>query len=70
MWTIIGIITFAAMVGFLVFFYLRDRKFEKKLTSETMSDRMWDEIAGEKEESLAKAKKFREALERAKGARP
>jgi len=66
MWTIIGVITFLVIAGLLGFLYIRDRRYEKKLPSETMSKEMWDEIAGEKEENLAKAKRFKEALEKAR----
>jgi len=70
MWTIIGIITFIAVLTMLVLFYIHDRKFEKKRPSETMSTDMWDEIAKEKEETLLKAKRFKAELEKAKKARP
>jgi LPS O-antigen subunit length determinant protein (WzzB/FepE family) len=66
-WIIFGTIVFALAIAGLVYVYVRDRRYEKRSVVETMSRPLWDEIAQEREQNLEKAKKFREALENAKG---
>jgi uncharacterized membrane protein len=66
MWTIIGILTFISIASLVLFFFFRERRFEKKTTAETMAPELWDEIAKEREEGMERSKKFREALENAR----
>jgi hypothetical protein len=61
-----GIIIFILAVAVLVFFYVKDRRYEKKSVAETMSEGLWDEIAKDREDAIERSKKFKEALEKAK----
>lgn len=65
-WVIFGTIVFLLAIVGLGYVYVKDRRYEKKSVVETMSRPLWDEIAREREENLEKARKFREALEKAK----
>lgn len=65
-WIIFGLIVFVSIIAGVIGMYIRDRRFENKSVAETMSDEMWDEIASEREANLLKAKKFKEALDKAK----
>lgn len=65
-WTIFGTIIFLAALLFLFYLYRHDRFSEKGLPSSRMSDEVWDELAKEREEAILKARKFKEALKRAK----
>ncbi len=66
-WIIFGTVVFVLAIAGLVYIYVRDRRYEKKSVVEAMSRPLWDEIAHEREENLEKARKFKEALEKAKG---
>ncbi|MBI2092295.1 MAG: hypothetical protein HYY43_03960 [Deltaproteobacteria bacterium] len=61
-----GIIVFISAVALLVFFYVKDRHYEKKSVAETMSENLWDEIAKEREGAIERSKKFKEAIEKAR----
>lgn len=65
-WIITGTITFIGFAALLVYVFVHDRRFEKKSVLETMKKETFDEIAEEREQALARAKKFKEALEKAK----
>ncbi len=65
-WIIFGTIVFVLAIAGLAYVYVHDRRYEKKSVVEAMSRPLWDEIAREREENLEKAKKFKEALEKAK----
>lgn len=58
-------IIFTAAVSFLVYINIRDRRYEKKSVTESMSDRVWDELAAEREAALERARKFRSAIKKA-----
>lgn len=49
-----------------VYFWMRERRYLKKKTSQTMSDAVWREIVQEREAELKKRRQFREALDKAK----
>lgn len=61
-----GILIFLAALGIILYLYLRDRRREKSSVVETMGDRLWDEIARERDDALLKSKKFKQALEQAR----
>ena len=61
-----GIFIFILIVAVVIYIFIRDRRFENKSVVETMAPRLWDEIAKEREQAILKAKKFKEALEKAK----
>lgn len=64
------VILFLFLLATVVFILLRERRYLKRKTSETMSPAVWDEIVKERETSLQKRRHFREALERAKNKNP
>lgn len=64
-WYIIGGVLFLIALGLLAFNYLRERRYLKKKTSESMSTETWEEIEAEREASRERQKKFHEALEEA-----
>ncbi len=65
-WIFFGITVFLLFGAYLVLVYIRDRRFEKRSVTETMSDTVWDDIAREREENMQKARKFKETLEKAR----
>ncbi|MDO8494448.1 MAG: hypothetical protein Q7S68_03835 [Deltaproteobacteria bacterium] len=63
---LLTILLFLALLGVVSFFWIRERRYLKKKTSEVMSERLWKEVIGEREEALENRRHFQEALERAK----
>jgi hypothetical protein len=61
-WYVIAGIATAASVALLVFSYIRDRRYERKKTSQAMSRELWAEIEQERQEALARRERFRTAL--------
>ena len=60
------IFLFLALMGLVIYLWVKQRRYLKKKTSEAMGDSVWQDIVGEREEALKKRRLFREALERAK----
>lgn len=56
---------FLSLLGVVGFFWIRERRYLKKKTSEVMSEKLWTEVIAEREEALEKRRRFQEALERA-----
>lgn len=61
-WYIAAGILFLIAIALLVFNYVRDQRYMKKKTSEAMGEEMWEEIQAEREQSMERQKKFKEAL--------
>ena len=66
MWIFLGAVAFFTMIIVVVALYLRDRRYEKKSVAETMGKEVWDDISKEREDSLARARKFKEELKKAR----
>lgn len=60
------LLLFSLLMGLLIYFWIRERRYLKKKTSEVMSRRVWKEIVEERETTLQKRRTFRDAFERAK----
>lgn len=65
-WYIISGIAFAAAVALLVVMRIRDRRYIKRLASETMSETVREELFEEKRLIYERRDKFAKALEDAK----
>ena len=64
--SIILILLFLGLMGLIVTLWIRERKYLKKKTSETMRDEVWQEVVKEREEALEKRRHFREILNKTK----
>ncbi len=64
-WYIAAAILFILALTLLIFNYVHDRRYMKKKTSEAMSAELWKEIQIEREASLERKKRFKQALEEA-----
>ena len=56
---------FLALMGLVVYLWVRERRYLKKKTSEAMSETVWQDVVSEREEALKRRRLFREALGRA-----
>lgn len=65
MWYIIAGVLFCIAIGLLVWQYLRDRRYSKSKTSQTIGKKLWEEIQEERESSKERREKFKEALKKA-----
>ncbi|MDO8494762.1 MAG: hypothetical protein Q7S68_05445 [Deltaproteobacteria bacterium] len=63
---LLTIFLFLALLGVAGFFWIRERRYLKKKTSEVMSEQIWKDVIDEREEALEKRRRFHEALEKAK----
>lgn len=61
-WIIFGTVIFLLFFLAVGYFFVSDRKKEKRSVAEALSKDMWDEIAAEREEALRRAEKFKEIL--------
>ncbi|OGQ04769.1 MAG: hypothetical protein A3F82_08065 [Deltaproteobacteria bacterium RIFCSPLOWO2_12_FULL_44_12] len=64
--SIILILLFLGLMGLIVTLWIRERKYLKKKTSETMRDEVWQEVVKEREEALEKRRHFRDILNKTK----
>jgi uncharacterized protein HemX len=62
---VVGILL-VLLIGLVVYFFIGQRKYLHKKTSETMSKDLWQDIQQEREENLQRKKSFQEKLEKAK----
>lgn len=60
------ILSALALFGVVIYCWLRERRFLKKKTSETMGPRVWRDIVQEREAALQKRRLFHDAMEKAK----
>lgn len=60
------ILSLLSLIGLVVYFWIRERRYLKKKTSEVMGPSVWREIVKERETSLSKRRLFRDTLEKAK----
>ena len=56
---------FLLLLGLVIYLWVRERRYLKKKTSEAMSERVWKDVIGEREEALQRRRKFRDALDKA-----
>ena len=54
------------LLGVVSFYWIKERRYLKRKTSEVMSERLWKEVIGEREEALKKRRRFHDTLEKAK----
>lgn len=66
MWTTLAILLFLLLVGLAYFVWMRDRRYQKKKTSEVMGESVWRDIVAEREAALQKRRAFQKALDEAK----
>lgn len=66
LWDLVVLLVFISLLAVAGGIWWRDRAYVKKKTSETMSERVWEDILKEREDALKKRRLFRETLERAK----
>ncbi len=64
-WYIIAIVCFAIAAVLLIYTRVRDSRYDKKKTSEIMSEELKQEIEEEREAALDRQRKFNEALKKA-----
>lgn len=64
-WFIFLIGALAVIIGLLVYFYRRDRRYLKARTREVLSDTVREEIAEEIEDGKRRQEKFKKALQSA-----
>lgn len=64
-WIVIILIFFAIAAGVIVLTFIRDRRYERKKTSEAMSPALKDEIDAERADGLRRRTKFEEAMKKA-----
>jgi hypothetical protein len=64
-WYISAGILFLIAIALLVFNYVRDQRYLKKKTSEAMGEELWEEIQAEREASMERQRKFKQALDEA-----
>ncbi len=64
-WYIIAGIAAAVALGILIFTYVRDRRYERKRVLEAMSPELRSAIDEEREASLVRRERFKEAFEEA-----
>ena len=69
-WYIAAAICFGASLALLIFNYVRDKRYEKKRTSEAMRPEVWEEIAEESDQIQERKKRFEAALAAAKNRPP
>ncbi len=61
-WLIFLIGAFAVIIGLLVYFYRRDRRYLQQRTRDALSDTVRQEISAEIEEGKVRQEKFKKAL--------
>jgi hypothetical protein len=64
-WYIAAAILLCIALAILVLQYLRDRRYTKSKTSETIGKKLWTEIQDERDASKERHEKFQQALDRA-----
>lgn len=55
---------FLGLMGLVLYIWIKEKRYLKKKTSETMSDMVWEEVEEEREEALRRRHAFRQILEK------
>ena len=61
-WYIIAAIVSIAAIGWILYIYIRDRRYERLKASQAMRRQCLSELEEERDEAYAKRDKFRQAL--------
>jgi len=67
-WLGTALVFFAAAIGVVAWVFIRDRRYERKRTSEVFSPGLKEEIEEERADGMERREKFQEALKSAQKA--